>query len=69
MYLCFTQPIQPTPSTHPTQPIPIHFAQGIAPDIEAVIPSTILGDQDVSVVRPEDFVLKDDMCLAAAAGK
>lgn len=42
---------------------------GILPDIEAVIPSNILGDQDVSVVRKEDFGLKDGMCVEAMASK
>lgn len=40
---------------------------GIPPDIEAKIPSTILGDQDVSMVTPDDFRIRDQMCAAAGA--
>lgn len=35
---------------------------GIPPDIEAKIPSTLLGEQDVSMVTPDNFRIRDQLC-------
>lgn len=41
---------------------------GIPPDIEASLPSTLLGggvgEQDISMIKPQDFALHDDICTA-----